>query len=136
MANATAKRAEAYAVLSDAKKRADYDAGASPEDLFGGVDLESIFGEFGFGETIFDRFFGGRRRGPQRGADIEIEAMVPLERIARGGEETVRYRRVAACAGCKGAARSPEPGRAPARAAAAQGRRPRRGASRACTSAA
>jgi len=99
--------AEAYAVLSDAKKRADYDAGVSPEDLFGGVDLESIFREFGFGETLFDRFFGGRPRGPRRGADIEIEAAVPLERIARGGEETVRYRRIAPCGDCKGTGAKP-----------------------------
>jgi molecular chaperone DnaJ len=99
--------AEAYAVLSDAKKRADYDAGVAPEEPFGGVDLESIFREFGFGETIFDRFFGGRSRGPRRGADIEIEAMVPLERIARGGEETVRYRRIAPCPECKGSGAQP-----------------------------
>jgi len=99
--------AEAYAVLSDAKKRAEYDAGVAPEELFGGVDLESIFRDFGFGDTIFERFFGGARRGPRSGADIEIEAAVPLERIARGGEETVRYRRIAPCPECKGSGAKP-----------------------------
>jgi molecular chaperone DnaJ len=43
--------AEAYAILSDPKKRADYDArgfagvaGFSREDLFGGINFEDIFG--------------------------------------------------------------------------------------------
>ncbi|TAK87500.1 MAG: J domain-containing protein [Betaproteobacteria bacterium] len=99
--------AEAYAVLSDAKKRADYDAGVVPEEILGGADFESIFRDFGFGESIFERFFGGGPRGPRRGADIEIEAAVPLERIARGGEQTVRYRRIAPCAECKGSGARP-----------------------------
>jgi molecular chaperone DnaJ len=103
--------AEAYAVLSDPKKRADYDAGVSPEDLFAGADLGSIFRDFGFGDTLFDRFFGGGPRGARRGADIEVDAPVPLERIAGGGEETVRYSRVAPCAECgaSGAKRGTQP---------------------------
>jgi molecular chaperone DnaJ len=105
--------AEAYAVLSNAQKRAEYDAGGfagvAGADLFAGADFESIFRDlgFGFGENLFERFFGGARRGPRRGADIEIEAMVPLERIARGGEETVRYRRIAPCDACKGSGAKP-----------------------------
>jgi molecular chaperone DnaJ len=106
--------AEAYAVLSDAKKRAQYDtggfAGIPVGDIFAGADFESMFRDLGFGfdfgDSIFERFFGGRRR-PQRGADVEIEARVPLERIARGGEETVRFGRTTTCADCKGSGAKP-----------------------------
>ena len=47
--------AEAYAVLSDPKKRTEYDArgfagiaGFSREDLFGGIDFRDMFGGLGF----------------------------------------------------------------------------------------
>ena len=103
--------AEAYAVLSDPKKRAEYDAGGfagvagfSPEDLFGGIDFDSVFGDLGFGfdGSIFDRFFRRGPAGPRRGPDIEVEAVVPLERIDAGGEEPIRFQRIAACESCGG----------------------------------
>jgi len=94
--------AKAYAVLSDPKKRAKYDARGfdgiahySHDDLFRGVDLGSIFGDLGFGfgpggESIFDRFFRQRPVRPARGGDLRVTLEVPLERIAGGGYETDR----------------------------------------------
>jgi molecular chaperone DnaJ len=110
--------AEAYGILSDPKKRAQYDTrgfagveGFSTEDLFANIDFGDIFGDsgfgFDFGGGLFGDLFGRHQRGPVRGQDIEVHLVVPLERINTGGDETVRFARLVTCPTCSGSGAKP-----------------------------
>lgn len=103
---------EAYSVLSDERKRANYDRYGDAEGPtgFGSdyVDMSDIFGGgFGFGD-IFDSFFGGAGRGAAaqqqrtRGRDMAIRLQVSLEDAARGCTKTIAYDRLAPCDDCEG----------------------------------
>ncbi|MBP3884148.1 MAG: molecular chaperone DnaJ [Olsenella sp.] len=103
---------EAYSVLSDERKRANYDRYGTAEGPggFGAdyVDMSDIFGG-GFGiNDIFDSFFGGGGRGAQsrpartRGRDMGITLRITLAEAASGCTKTLAYDRLAPCDDCGG----------------------------------
>ena len=104
---------EAYSVLSDSRKRANYDRYGTPDGPggFGSdyVDMSDIFGGSGFGfSDIFDSFFGGaassggERAARTRGRDMGITLRITLEEAAAGCTKTVAYDRLAPCDDCGG----------------------------------
>jgi molecular chaperone DnaJ len=105
---------DAYGVLSDAKKRTEYDrlrqAPVGVDGMPQGFDADTfsqIFGDFGrgggggrasggFGDLgdVFSTLFGGgssaRTRGPRRGADLEAAVEVGFREAALGTRRSLR----------------------------------------------
>jgi molecular chaperone DnaJ len=105
--------AEAYAVLGDPQKRAQYDryghagVGASAGGGFSGfdptvfADFSDILGDiFGFGDL-----FGGSRRGSRRshrGADLRYDLSLTFEEAVFGTKKKIQYSRHELCVDCGG----------------------------------
>ena len=111
--------AEAYAILSDAQKRTQYDQFGHSLGGSGFQGFEGFEGAFqGFGDVfgdLFEDFFGGggARRGSARsqrgirGADLEYAVQISLEEAARGKEATVEFPRAERCETCGGTGAEP-----------------------------
>jgi len=126
---------EAYHILSDKQKRAQYDqfgrvfegAGAGPQ---GGPGFEGFdFRNFGFGQgsasgfdfeglgDIFEEIFGGRagfgsrqKRDFRRGKDIQVDIEIPLEETLNSQEKEITLNKHIICSRCSG--KGAEPGSA------------------------
>lgn len=113
---------EAYDVLKDKDKRAQYDQfghaafsgggyGQGGGTYTGNINMDDIFGGMGgmggFGD-IFEQFFGGgasqsrQRRGPQRGADLRYDLRITFEEAAFGKKSTIKVPRMETCEECGG----------------------------------
>lgn len=109
---------EAYDVLSDEQKRAQYDQfghaafenggmGGGPGG-FGGFGGAGGFGGSGM-EDIFDMFFGGQgsrggrsNAGPQRGSDLRFDLEISFKEAAFGVEKEINLYRDEQCEHCHG----------------------------------
>jgi len=105
--------AEAYGVLSDGEKKAQYDrfghdamnmGAGGPQGFSNFEDIFSAFGDV-FGGDFFGRSGGGRSRGrsgPPRGQDLQIALNLTIKEISTGVAKKIRLKRFNKCAPCSG----------------------------------
>ncbi|NDC83103.1 molecular chaperone DnaJ [bacterium] len=101
----------AYAILSDAQKKSQYDQfGVTDDSPSGGGGFGGFEGFSGGGfDDIFDAFFGGggrqRQQGPRRGEDLRYDLELSLEEAAFGVAKEIQIFHLEACGDCSGSGR-------------------------------
>ncbi len=121
---------EAYQILSDSKKRAEYDRfgrvftdGSTRGAWNGGAGFEGVNWDVNFGGfenmgdlgDVFDAFFEGlgvkpKRKVYKRGSDLEITVTVTLEEAKLGKKVNLDYETHLICSSCGGLGFDPEAG--------------------------
>jgi len=105
---------EAYSVLSDDTKKANYDQFGDPDGrMHQGFDMHDFMRNFnmggnpfsGFGGSPFGDMFGGGRQQPQpmkRGSDLRVKIKIDIHDVNTGYEKNIKYNRKIKCEACDG----------------------------------
>ncbi|MEO5990822.1 MAG: molecular chaperone DnaJ, partial [Ferruginibacter sp.] len=111
--------AEAYEILNDPDKKAQYDRfghnafsnGRGGSGGFSGMNTEDIFSQFSdiFGDEAFGGFFGGggrkssnSRSNGTRGSNLRVKLKMNYEEIAKGASKTIKVKKNVKCNTCQG----------------------------------
>src|SRR5688500_5243434 len=110
--------AEAYEILSDGDKKAQYDRyghaafnGNGRSYGGGNMNMDDIFSQFGdiFGDDVFGSFFGGgggtrtgKRRQGVKGSNLRIKLKLNYEELAKGVSKSVKVKKYVPCNTCHG----------------------------------
>lgn len=109
---------EAYSVLSNDKKRSEYDTYGRTFDGGGGGSQGQGFGgfsgfqgfdgqEFDLGDIFGEMFGGGGRSNKKRGRDISIDLQISFENSIFGVERKVLLSKTSSCNTCSGTGSKP-----------------------------